>query len=53
MDWNRQASIVMKKLPEEVRRIVLRSHDETKWTLADLRKKLGAGVSMTKFNNQE
>ena len=25
--------IVMKKLPEEVRRIMLRSHDETTWTL--------------------
>ena len=32
--------IVMKKLPEEVRRIMLRSHDETTWTLADLRKQL-------------
>ena len=32
--------IVMKKLPEEVRCIVLRSHDETPWSLADLRKQL-------------
>ena len=32
--------IIMKKLPEEVRRIMLRSHDETTWTLADLRKQL-------------
>ena len=32
--------IVMKKLPEEVRRIMLRSHDATTWTLADLRKQL-------------
>ena len=32
--------IVMKKLPEEVRRIMLRSHDEATWTLADLRKQL-------------
>ena len=32
--------IVMKKLPEEVRRIMLRSHDQTTWTLADLRKQL-------------
>ena len=32
--------IVMKKLPEKVRRIMLRSHDETTWTLADLRKQL-------------
>ena len=30
--------IVMKKLPAEVRRIMLRSHDEATWTLADLRK---------------
>ena len=28
--------IVMKKLPEEVRRIMLRSHHEMMWTLADL-----------------
>ena len=32
--------IVMKKLPEETLRIMLRSHDETAWTLADLRKQL-------------
>ena len=32
--------IVMKKLPEEVRHFMLRSHDETTWTLADLRKHL-------------
>ena len=32
--------IAMKKLPEEVRRIMLRSHDETTCTLADLRKQL-------------
>ena len=32
--------IVMKKLPDEVRRIMLRSHDETTWTLAYLRKQL-------------
>ena len=32
--------IVMKKLPKEVRRIMLRSHHETTWTLADLRKQL-------------
>ena len=32
--------IVRKKLPEEVRRVMLRSHDETTWTLADLRKQL-------------
>ena len=32
--------IVMKKLPEKVRRIMLRSLDETTWTLADLREKL-------------
>ena len=32
--------IVMKKLPREVRHIMLRSHDEMTWTLADLRKQL-------------
>ena len=32
--------IVMKKLPEEVSCIMLRSHDETTWTLAGLRKQL-------------
>ena len=34
--------IVKKKLPEEVRRVMLRSHDhdETTWTLADLIKQL-------------
>ena len=32
--------IMMKKLPKEVRCIMLRSHDEATWTLADLRKQL-------------
>ena len=32
--------IVMKKLSEEVRRIMLRSHDQTPWTLVDFRKQL-------------
>ena len=32
--------ILMNKLPEEVRRIMLRSHEETTWTLADLRMQL-------------
>ena len=30
----------MKKLPEEVKRAMSKSHDETTWTLADLRKNL-------------
>ena len=30
----------MKKLPEEVRRTMLRSHDQATWTSADLRKQL-------------
>jgi len=34
------SSLSMKKLPKEVRHIMLRSHDETTWTLADLRKQL-------------
>ena len=34
----------MKKLPEEVSHIMLRSHDEVVWTLADLRKQLWHGV---------
>ena len=33
-------SNVMKKLPEEVKRVMFRNHDETTWTLADLRKQL-------------
>ena len=43
--------IVMKKLPEEVRRIMLRSHDETTWTLADLRMQLRHEVETRETSN--
>ena len=41
----------MKKSPEEVRRIMLRSHDETTWTLADLRKRLRPDVETREKNS--
>ena len=43
--------IVMEKVPEEVWCIVLRSHDETPWSLADLRKQLRLVLEMREKNS--